>query len=84
MGLETDAEAAQDAAVLIGIEAYPFLPDVPYAKRDVEAFRQYLPKTRGVPDGQVTVGPSLLRRIWTRARNSPALHGSSMSWTTTV
>ena len=54
-GLETDAVAAQDAAVLVGIEAYPFLPDVPYAKRDVEAFRQYLLKTRGVPDGQVAV-----------------------------
>lgn len=47
--LRTGAAAGDDAAVVIGIENYPFLTDVPYAARDAEAFSEYLVYTRGVP-----------------------------------
>ncbi len=39
-----------DASVIIGLETYPFLgANVPYAKRDAQAFRDVLVYTRGVP-----------------------------------
>jgi len=47
--LRTGAEAHADAAVVIGIENYPFLTSVPHAQRDAEAFRNYLVYTRGTP-----------------------------------
>ena len=39
---KTGVRAPEDVAVVVGIEDYPFLPDVPYAKRDAEAFYCYL------------------------------------------
>ena len=53
--LRTDAEAPHDAAILIGIEEYAFLPDVPYALRDVQMFEQFLIHTRGVPSDRVDI-----------------------------
>jgi hypothetical protein len=53
--LRTGAVAAADAAVVIGVEDYAFVPDVPYARRDAEAVRQWLLYARGVPTRQVEV-----------------------------
>lgn len=53
--VRTEAEAPHDAAILIGVEDYAFLPDVPYALRDVQAFEQFLIHTRGVPSDRVDI-----------------------------
>jgi len=45
----TDVSSPTDAAVVVGVEVYPYLPDVPYANRDAQAFKQFLRLTRGVP-----------------------------------
>ncbi len=48
--IRTGARAAKEAAVVIGLEAYPFLgAGVPYAHRDAQAFADLLLYTRGVP-----------------------------------
>ena len=47
--LRTGRSAPDDAAVVVGIESYPFLTDVPYAQRDAAAFHDLLVYTRGVP-----------------------------------
>jgi len=49
----TGAHAAADAAVIVGIEDYAFLPDVPYAKRDAQAFADFLLYTRGIPSSHI-------------------------------
>jgi len=49
------ARATTDAAVVIGIEDYPFISDVPYAKRDAQVFSDFLIYTRGVPLDRVTL-----------------------------
>lgn len=51
--LKTGAQATADAAVVIGVEDYPFLTDVPYASRDAAAFYDFLVYTRGVPSDRV-------------------------------
>jgi hypothetical protein len=51
--LKTGAKAPSDAAVVIGIEDYLLVPDVPYAKRDAKAFYDFLVYTRGVPSSRV-------------------------------
>ena len=53
--LQTGLRATGDAAVVIGIEKYAFLPEVPYAERDAEAFYRYLVYTRGVPATRVSL-----------------------------
>ena len=50
----TGVSAAEDAAVVIGLEDYLFLPDVPYARHDAAAVADHLVSTRGVPPSQVT------------------------------
>lgn len=47
--LRTGATAPSDAAVVIGLEEYAFVADVPYASRDAEVVRDWLIYTRGVP-----------------------------------
>lgn len=42
-----------DAAVVVGIEDYAFLPDVPHARRDLAAVAEMLVYTRGVPADKV-------------------------------
>lgn len=51
--LRTGNRAPNDAAVVVGIENYFVLPDVPYAARDAEAFRKLLIFTIGVPAANV-------------------------------
>lgn len=47
--LRTGARAPHDAAVVVGIEDYLLLPDVPHAGRDARAITDFLISTRGVP-----------------------------------
>jgi len=47
--LPTGNRATADTAVVIGLESYPFIADVPYAGRDADAFYNFLVYTRGVP-----------------------------------
>ncbi|MCO4748209.1 MAG: caspase family protein [Proteobacteria bacterium] len=51
--LKTGASAPADTAVVIGVEDYAFVQDVPYAQRDANAFYDFLVYTRGVPSGRV-------------------------------
>jgi len=53
--LVTDARNDTDAAVVIGLEDYAFLPDVPYAHRDADAVRDLLVSTQGIPPERVTL-----------------------------
>jgi len=40
---------ANDVALLIGVEDYAYLPDIPGAKRNVDDWEKYLTKSLGVP-----------------------------------
>ncbi len=51
--LRTGQRAASDAAVVIGIENYPFVSNVPHAARDAQAMYNFLVYTRGVPADRV-------------------------------
>jgi len=51
--LKTGASAPADSAVVVGVEDYFVLPDVPHASRDAAAFQRFLVYTRGVPAGRV-------------------------------
>jgi len=51
--LRAGMESPLDAAVVVGLEDYAFVPDVPMAHRDASAFRDWLVFTRGVPANQV-------------------------------
>ena len=53
--------APDDAAVVIGIEDYAFLPDVPFAERDAQAVSDLLVYTIGVPADRVRVLSGPLR-----------------------
>lgn len=53
--IRTGDAAATDAALIVGIEDYAFLPDVPFALADAEAFRRFLIYTRGVPGHRVRI-----------------------------
>lgn len=44
---------ADDGAVVIGLEDYAFVPDVPYARRDGDAFASFALYTRGIPPERV-------------------------------
>ncbi len=48
--LKTNLASPKDAAVVIGIEEYPDLPNVPNAAWDARAFRSFLVHTRGIPE----------------------------------
>jgi len=51
--LPTGNKASQDTAVVVGLEDYAFIPDVPHAARDAEAFRSFLLYTRGIPQHRI-------------------------------
>jgi hypothetical protein len=51
--LRTGASAPKDSAVVIGLEDYLLIPDVPYARRDAEAFQAFLLYSRGVPSHRI-------------------------------
>ncbi|TVQ91715.1 MAG: hypothetical protein EA397_08920 [Deltaproteobacteria bacterium] len=53
--LRTGAERSLDAALVIGLERYPFATDVPFAMRDAQAFADHLRYTIGVPDHRIEV-----------------------------
>ncbi len=46
-------ESPYDAALVIGIDSYAELPDVPYARRDGHAFLAFLRHGRGIPEEQI-------------------------------
>lgn len=47
------AGGAADAAVIVGVDAYPFLDDVPGARANAEDWFRYLTKTRGLSPARV-------------------------------
>ena len=51
--LRTNAQANRDAAVVIGVETYAFLPDVEHARSDARAMHNTMVYTRGIPAEQV-------------------------------
>ena len=51
--IRTGDTRPDDAAVVIGLEDYVFLPDVPYAANDARAVEDFLVSTRGVPSERV-------------------------------
>ena len=51
--VKTGASAKGDAAVVIGIEDYAYLPDATYAARDADAMYAFLVYTRGIPSSRV-------------------------------
>jgi hypothetical protein len=53
--LRTGARRPQDAALVIGLENYPFATPVPHAARDAQAFADHLRYTVGVPDSRIEV-----------------------------
>lgn len=63
------ASSPGDAAVVVGIEDYYQLPDVPYATRDAQAFRDLAVYTLGIPADRV----SLLTGAVTRKQVTDAL-----------
>lgn len=61
----TGASNLADAAVVVGIEDYFVLPDVPYAVRDAQVFYDFALYTRGIPSDRVTLltGPVSLEQL---------------------
>lgn len=51
--LRTGATASADTAVVIGVEDYAFVQDVPYAQRDAASFYDLLVYSVGVPSSRV-------------------------------
>jgi len=51
--LRVTADAGADAAVIIGLEDYAFIADVPYARRDARAFYNLAVYTLGIPSERV-------------------------------
>ena len=49
----TGQRSPQDFAVVIGVEDYSDVPDVPFAKRDALAFETWAMSTRGIPEARV-------------------------------
>jgi hypothetical protein len=51
--LRTAASHPEDAAVVVGLESYAFLPQVPFAARDADAFYDFFVHTSGIPSDRV-------------------------------
>ena len=51
---KTGRTASQDAAVVIGVERYYALAQVPYAERDADLFHRFLLDTVGVPSSRIS------------------------------
>lgn len=69
----TGATSPQDAAVVVGVEDYADLQDVPFAARDAEAFRSFLVYTRGLPQDAVQ---TLVSSDGHRQVSQERLHGA--------
>lgn len=69
--LRTGAMAPADAAVVVGLEKYAYVAEVPYATRDAHAFRDFLVYARGVPIDKVrlltTASAKMIERAVTEA-----------------
>jgi hypothetical protein len=75
--LKSGGTAPHDSAVVVGLEDYYELPDVPYAERDAAAFRDWLIYTRGVPSDRVAVVPKANReKLLAAARDAGARTGA--------
>ncbi|MEQ1568628.1 MAG: hypothetical protein ABMA64_23520 [Myxococcota bacterium] len=63
--VRTAVRSTGDSAVIVGIEDYFVLPDVPYAERDASAFYDFAVYTRGIPPERVSrlVGPVSRERL---------------------
>jgi hypothetical protein len=51
--VHTGQESPHDYAVVVGVEDYAFLPDVPHAAADAAAVQTWLRASRGVPDHRI-------------------------------
>ncbi|MEQ1567553.1 MAG: caspase family protein [Myxococcota bacterium] len=68
--------ATADAALLVGIEDYAFLPDVPWVRRDLAAVTDLLVHTRGVPaDHVVRLDGASLDQMWAGLERALAARG---------
>jgi len=66
-----EAGGSADAALLIGIEDYVFLPDIPGAEANIRDWYSWLKKTRGVPTVKVLAGADATReRIIAEAKRA--------------
>jgi len=72
--LKTGASAPADAAVVVGIEDYAFVADVPFAARDAQAMYRFLVYTRGVPSDRVHLLDEGVNReaLWKALENARA------------
>lgn len=72
----TGRVAADDAALVIGLEDYAFVPDVPFASRDAQAVDTLLRYTVGIPGGRVrTITRGSVEQIRQAAREVGAMLG---------
>jgi hypothetical protein len=75
--LPSGVRSSADAAVVIGLEDYAFVPDVPYARRDAEAFATFLLYTRGVPQDRIrTLSAGSVEQIRAAVRDAGAQVGA--------
>jgi len=51
--LVTGTSSRSDFAVVVGLEDYAFLPDVPFGNRDADAFESWALYTRGIPKSRI-------------------------------
>ena len=53
--LKTDTDRPADVALVVGVQDYAFVPDVPFASRDARAFYTFLVHTRGLSPENVVL-----------------------------
>lgn len=80
--LRTGEVRPGDAAVVIGLERYPFLPDVRFAWRDADAVHTLFVHTLGIPNDRVAVLKSGNREQIARAvrRAAEQVDGDGRLW----
>jgi uncharacterized caspase-like protein len=81
--LRTGARSPSDAAVVIGIEDYPWVEPVPFARRDAEAMYGFLVETRGIPASRVrklTAGASREEMLAAIRAAGASVDGSGTVW----
>lgn len=81
--LRTGARSTSDAAVVIGIEDYPWVENVPFARRDAEAMYGFLVETRGIPVSRVqklTAGASREEMLAAIRAAGATVEGAGTVW----
>lgn len=53
--VRTGLKSPADSAIVVGVEDYFMLPDVPYAERDAQSFRDFLRYSRGLSPESLTL-----------------------------